>query len=81
MGTFSSRVKHRPLISDNLKPQHKGGRTVVDEERFEIWGECESQSIEKELIDYAPSESEARRLVGEYTMAFGYQWYIWYKER
>jgi tetrahydromethanopterin S-methyltransferase subunit B len=49
----------------------------VNEERFEIWGECESMGIEKEIIDHAPDRESARYLVGEYTMAF-YGWYIWY---
>ncbi len=48
-----------------------------NDERFEIWGECESQGIEKEIIDHSPDLDDARYLVGEYTMAYR-GWYIWY---
>ena len=50
----------------------------VNEQRFKIWGECQSQGIEKERIDYAPDLDTARYLVGEYTMErtwfSGYAW-------
>ena len=52
---------------------------MTDEERFEIWGECESLGIEPEIVDHAPDERTAMYLVGEYTMAFG-NWYVWYKD-
>lgn len=51
----------------------------INEERFEIWGDCESQGIEKEIVDHAPDEETARYLVGEYTMAF-HNWDIWFRD-
>lgn len=51
---------------------------AVDERKFEIWGECEAQGIEKELIDHSDSLEDARYLVGEYLMAFQ-GWDVWYK--
>lgn len=53
---------------------------MADEQRFEIWGECESHGIESEMIDHASTERDALFLVGEYTMAFR-NWYIWYVDK
>lgn len=39
-----------------------------------IWGEYHGSA---EVIDTAPNWKEARRLAGEYRMAYGNGWTIW----
>ena len=46
--------------------------------KYIIWGEYEGK---KEKIDRAKTEHEANYLVGEYRLAFGKGWKIWWKKK